>query len=484
MVMRPYRPDADTETLSEERSSSETVAGWNDMSRVDTHAAGHSAPPSQIRTIVASSVIGTTVEWFDFFAYSTAAALILNALFFPDFDPLVGTILAFGGIAVGYFGRPLGSIVFGHFGDRIGRKRMLVVSLVTMGAATFAIGLLPTYAELGVAAPLLLMLLRFIQGFALGGEWGGAVLLVVEHASPRRRAFLGSFPQVGLALGLTLSTLIFIPLVALPGDAFQSWGWRVPFLISAVLVLVGLFIRLRITETPEFEAVRRAGREVRVPLWVTLKTHSAQVVLAALSFAVIGAVFYMLFTFSLTYGTQFIGHEQSEMLAIATVCSILALIGLPLAGWLADRYGVWRVFAIGTVISIVLAFPAFWMIDTGSLVAAYVAYIATTAGFCATYGTMGVLYARAFDVRIRYTGMSLALGIGTIVGSAFVPMIYLELLDVFDGGSWAIALYMVVAGVVTLIASTLLQTLNRRRDENAGSGDHEQTSGISEGAAR
>jgi MFS family permease len=212
-------------------------------------------------------------------------------------------------------------------------------------------------------------------------------------------------------------------------------------------------------------------------------------VLAALSFAVIGAVFYMLFTFSLTYGTQFIGHEQSEMLAIATVCSILALIGLPVAGWLADRHGVWRIFATGTVISIVLAFPAFWLIDTGSLVAAYVAYIATTVGFCATYGTMGVLYAQAFDVRIRYTGMSLALGIGTILGSAFVPMIYLELLDVFDGGSWAIALYMVVAGVVTLIASTLLQALNRRRGDAAlragrSMDEIEETAGNTRGDAR
>ncbi|GGD62611.1 MFS transporter [Microbacterium murale] len=444
-----------------------TVAGWSEMSTVETPADEHVAPPSQIRTIVASSVVGTTVEWFDFFAYSTAAALILNALFFPDFDPLVGTILAFGGIAVGYFGRPLGSIVFGHFGDRIGRKKVLVVSLVTMGAATFVIGLLPTYETIGVAAPVILMLLRFIQGFALGGEWGGAVLLVVEHAKPGRRAFLGSFPQVGLALGLTLSTLIFLPLVALPGDAFQAWGWRIPFLVSAVLVLIGLFIRLRIAETPEFEAMRRAGQEARVPLWDTLKTHTAQVLLAALSFAVIGAVFYMLFTFSLTYGTEFIGHGRSDMLVIATVCSVLALAGLPLAGWLADRFGVWRVFAIGTVLSIVVAFPAFWLIDTGSLVAAYVAYIATTVGFCATYGTLGVLYAQAFEVRIRYTGMSLALGIGTIVGSAFVPVIYLELLA-STGGSWSIAVYIVVAGLITLAASTLLHRLQRRSERSAG----------------
>jgi len=424
------------------------------------------APPSSIRTIVASSVVGTTVEWFDFFAYSTAAALILNGLFFPDYDPLVGTILAFGGIAVGYFGRPLGSIVFGHFGDRIGRKRMLVISLVLMGVATFLIGLLPTYAAIGVAAPILLMVLRFVQGFALGGEWGGAVLLVVEHAEPRRRAFLGSFPQVGLALGLTLSTLVFLPLVALPDDAFAVWGWRVPFLISAVLVLVGLFIRLKITETPEFEKMRDAGRAARVPLWETLRTHPAQVVLAALSFAVIGAVFYMLFTFSLTYGTRFVGHTEPEMLTIATICSVLALGGLPLAGRLADRFGVAKVFATGAVVSVLLAFPSFWLIDTGSLAAAYVAYLATTIGFCATYGTLGVLYAQAFDVRIRYTGMSLALGIGTIVGSAFVPMIYLELLAVF-GGSWAISLYIVVAGLITLVSSALLHRLTRRAARRA-----------------
>lgn len=438
------------------------------MSTVQARATGQ-APPSQIRTIVASSVVGTTVEWFDFFAYSTAAALILNALFFPDFDPLVGTILAFGGIAVGYFGRPLGSIVFGHFGDRVGRKKVLVVSLVTMGVATFAIGLLPTYETMGVAAPLILMVLRFAQGFALGGEWGGAVLLVVEHAEPRRRAFLGSFPQVGLALGLTLSTLIFLPLVALPGDGFQTWGWRIPFLISAVLVLIGLFIRLRIAETPEFEAMQRAGQAARVPLWDTLKTHTAQVVLAALSFAVIGAVFYMLFTFSLTYGTEFLGHERSEMLLIATVCSVIALGGLPLAGWLADRFGVWRVFASGTVLSILMAFPAFWLIDTGGLAAAYIAYIATALGFCATYGTLGVFYAQAFEVRIRYTGMSLALGVGTIIGSAFVPVIYLELLSVF-GGSWAIAVYMVVAGIITLIASGLLQRLQKRHSSRGPAG--------------
>lgn len=431
------------------------------MSSQQLEEAEATGSSSQMRTIVASSVVGTTVEWFDFFAYSTAAALILNTLFFPDYDPLVGTILAFGGIAVGYLGRPLGSIVFGHFGDRVGRKQVLVLSLVAMGVATFAIGLLPTYATIGIWAPVLLMVLRFVQGFALGGEWGGAVLLVVEHAEPGKRAFLGSFPQLGLALGLTLSTLSFLPLVALPGDAFSVWGWRIPFLMSALLVIVGLFIRLRIAETPEFERMRDEGKAARVPIWDTLRTHSAQVILAALSFAVIGAVFFMLFTFSLTYGTEFIGHSRTEMLTLATLCSVLALLGLPLAGWLADWIGVWRVFALGAGLSVLLAFPAFWLIDTGSLAAAYVAYIATTIGFCGTYGTLGVMYAQAFDVRVRYTGMSLALGIGTILGSAFVPMIYLELLAVFEG-SWAISLYIVGAGVVSLTASWLLQRVARR----------------------
>ncbi len=417
---------------------------------------GSAAEPG-IRTIATSSLIGTTVEWFDFFAYTTAAALVFNALFFPQFDPLVGTILSFGGIAVGYVGRPLGSIVFGHFGDRIGRKTMLVSSLVTMGAATFAIGALPTYESIGVAAPLILMTLRFVQGFALGGEWGGAVLIVVEHAPAEHRGLYASIPQIGLAAGLSLATLAYLGLNQLSDEAFSSWGWRLPFLASAVLVLIGLVIRLKISETPAFKEMQAEGREARVPIVETLRTHSLHVVLAALSFAVVGAVFYMLFTFSLTYGTEYIGHSRGEMLMIATLCSVVALAGLPIAGALADRVSARTVFCVGSVVVGATAFPAFWLIDTGSLGLAFLGYLAATVGFCATYGTLGILYASAFDVHVRYTGMSLALGLGTLAGSAFVPMIYLELLDVF-GGSWAIALYMVVAAVLSLgVASRLRQ---------------------------
>lgn len=409
-----------------------------------------------IRTIAMSSLLGTTIEWFDFFAYSTAAALVVNALFFPEYDPVVGTILAFGGIAVGYFGRPLGSIVFGHYGDRIGRKTMLVLSLMVMGGATFAIGLLPTYAQIGVAAPLLLMTLRFVQGFALGGEWGGAVLIVVEHAPPEKKGLYGSVPQVGLALGLTLATLVYLVLNQLPAEAFESWGWRVPFLASAVLVLIGLLIRLKISETPEFVALREEGEQSRLPIADALRTHWREIIFAALAFAGVGAVFYMLFTFSLTYGTEYVGFSRNEMLTIATVCSLAALVGIPIAGRLADRVTARRVFGIGSLAIVAVAFPSFWLVNTGNIALAFLGYLLATVAFCASYGTLGVLYADAFDTKIRYTGMSLSLGIGTIVGSAFVPIIYLELLTVFEG-SWAISLYIIIAGAISFVTSGLLR---------------------------
>lgn len=416
---------------------------------------------SGMRAVVTSSLIGTTIEWFDFFAYSTAAALVLNALFFPTYDPVVGTILAFGGIAVGYFGRPLGSVVFGHYGDKIGRKSMLVISLMAMGGATFAIGLLPTYDSIGVAAPILLMTLRFIQGFALGGEWGGAVLMVVEHSPPKKRGLFGSAPQSGLALGLTLSTLTFLALGQLPDAAFESWGWRIPFLLSATLVIVGLVIRLKISETPAFKALRESNERVDMPIVETLRNHWKPVVLAALCFANVGAIFYALFTFSITYGTVHIGLSRNTMLLVAVACSVVAFFGIPVAGALSDRFGRRIVFSTGIVLTVIVAFPMFWLIDSGNITLTVLGYLLATIGFCASYGTLGILYAEAFAVSIRYTGMSLALGIGTVVGSAFVPIIYLELLSTF-GGSWAISLYIVATGVISIFAVRALTSSTAR----------------------
>lgn len=412
---------------------------------------------ADVRTIALASMVGTTVEWFDFFGYATAAALVFGALFFPEYDPLVGTLLAFGGIAVGYLSRPLGAIAFGHFGDRIGRKTMLVVSLMVMGGATFLIGLLPTYAAIGVTAPILLLTLRFVQGFALGGEWGGAVLMSVEHAPPNRRGFYGSFPQTGVALGLLLSTLIFLAVAALPEDQLMSWGWRVPFLASALLVGFGLYIRLKIIETPAFQRVKETGTEARVPILDTLRTHGKEVLLTCLSYLVIGGIFYVIFVFSLTYGTEQLGVERSTMLALTALSSAFSFFGLLLVGRLSDTLGRKPMYVGGSLLVIASAFPVFWLINTESFVPMLLGYLLATVGFCATYGAMGTLFSEAFDARVRYTGISLGLTIGTLLGAAFVPIIFTQLLATF-GSYWPISVYLIAAGVISTIAASLLRT--------------------------
>jgi MFS family permease len=263
------------------------------------------APPVLRRQVAAASFIGTTIEWYDFFLYGTAAALVFNRLFFPEFSPLAGTLPAFSTYAVGFVARPVGGIVIGHYGDKIGRKSMLILSLLIMGVATFLIGLLPTYAAIGVAAPILLVVLRLAQGFGVGGEWGGAVVLAVEHAPPGRRGFYGAWPQMGVPAGLLLSTGVFTLFNTLLSDAaFLSWGWRVPFLLSVVLVAVGLFIRLRIVETPAFQRVKDTGSEARMPIVEAIRTHPRNVLLAMGMRIAENGVFYVFTVFSLTYGAQ------------------------------------------------------------------------------------------------------------------------------------------------------------------------------------
>lgn len=303
------------------------------------------------------------------------------------------------------------------------------------------------------------MSLRFMQGFALGGEWGGAVLIVVEHSPQGRRGLFGSAPQSGLALGLTLSTLTFLVLGTLSDEAFRSWGWRAPFLLSATLVVIGLIIRLKISETPAFQELRRTGTREKLPIVETLRNHWKPVLLAALCFANVGAIFYALFTFSITYGTEYIGLSRPTMLAIAVMCSSIAFFGIPFAGALSDHFGRRRVFTSGVLLTTLTAFPMFWLIDSGSVPLTVLGYLLATVGFCASYGTLGVLYAESFTASIRYTGMSLGLGIGTILGSAFVPIIYLQLLSVF-GGSWSISLYIAATGIISLCAVYALVALS------------------------
>lgn len=337
-------------------------------------AASAPPPPSHLRRIVAASLIGTTIEWYDFFLYGSAAALVFNKLFFPDSEPLVGTLLSFLTYAVGFAARPIGALVFGHYGDRLGRKKLLVLSLLMMGGATFAIGLLPTHATVGVAAPVLLTLLRLVQGFALGGEWGGAVLLVSEHGDAKRRGFWASWPQTGAPAGQLLATGVLSALTALTSDAaFESWGWRIPFLLSGVLVIIGLWIRLSVDESPLFkEALARAderktasGAAEKMPVVAVLRHHWRDVLVAMGARMAENISYYVITAFILVYATTAADLSKQTALNAVLIASAFHFAVIPLWGALSDRVGRKPVYLVGAVGVGLWMFPFFALIDTG-----------------------------------------------------------------------------------------------------------------------
>src|SRR5262245_2694606 len=320
----------------------------------------------QLRRVIVASFIGTTIEWYDFFLYGTAAALVFNKLFFPTLDPLAGTLSAYATFAVGFVARPLGGIVFGHYGDRIGRKAMLIWSLVIMGAATALIGLLPGYARIGIWAPILLVVLRFVQGFGVGGEWGGAVLLAVEHSRGERRGLHGSWPQIGVPAGLLLSTgLVALLSARLPEGAFLAWGWRVPFLVSLVLVGLGLFIRLRVAESPLFLEMRETRRESRAPLLDVFRLHPREVLIGSGMRFAQNVLFYLYTVFVLSYGEKSLHYSRSTMLGAVVTASVVGLGSIPLWSHLSDRLGRRPVYLAGALFSLMLAFPFFRMLERG-----------------------------------------------------------------------------------------------------------------------
>ncbi|MFJ6564272.1 MFS transporter [Streptomyces sp. NPDC091412] len=420
-------------------------------------------PPANLRRIVAASLIGTTIEWYDFFLYGSAAALVFNKLFFPDSDPLVGTLLSFLTYAVGFAARPLGALVFGHYGDRLGRKKLLVLSLLLMGGATFAIGLLPTHATVGSAAPVLLTVLRLVQGFALGGEWGGAVLLVSEHGDARRRGFWASWPQTGAPAGQLLATGVLSLLTAVLSDsAFVSWGWRIPFLLSGVLVVVGLWIRLSVDESPVFQqalaqaesrkAARAAGdRTERLPLVSVLRHHWRDVLVAMGARMAENISYYVITAFILVYATTSAGVSKQTALNAVLIASAVHFAVIPAWGALSDRIGRRPVYLLGAAGVGLWMFPFFWLIDTGGF--GYL-ILAVTVGLVlhgAMYAPQAAFFAEMFATRMRYSGASIGAQFASVAAGAPAPLIATALLSAY-GSSTPIALYVIAAAMLTLIA--------------------------------
>ncbi|MEU0631768.1 MFS transporter [Streptomyces sp. NPDC005989] len=416
--------------------------------------------PSNLKRIVAASLVGTTIEWYDFFLYGSAAALVFNKLFFPDSDPLVGTLLSFLTYAVGFAARPLGALVFGHYGDRLGRKKLLVLSLLMMGGATFAIGLLPTHATVGAAAPVLLTILRLVQGFALGGEWGGAVLLVSEHGDAERRGFWASWPQTGAPAGQLLATGVLSALTALMSEsAFGSWGWRIPFLLSGVLVLIGLWIRLSVDESPVFKAAlaqaeeRRssAGTAEKMPLVAVLRHHWRDVLIAMGARMAENISYYVITAFVLVYATTAADLGKQTALNAVLIASAVHFAVIPMWGALSDRVGRKPVYLVGAVGVGLWAFPFFALIDTrnfGSLL------LAVTVGLFfhgAMYAPQAAFFSEMFATRMRYSGASIGAQFSSVAAGAPAPLIATALLADFDS-SVPISLYVIAAALITLLA--------------------------------
>ncbi|MFE0102431.1 MFS transporter [Streptomyces sp. NPDC059009] len=415
-------------------------------------------PPRRIARIVGASLIGTTVEWYDFFLYGSAAALVFNTLFFPASDPLTGTLIAFVTYAIGFAARPLGGLVFGHFGDRVGRKKLLVVSLLMMGGATFAMGLLPTYDSIGVGAPVLLTVLRLIQGFALGGEWGGAVLIVSEHGGAKHRGFWASWPQAGAPGGNLLATGVLALLAAVQSDkTFEAWGWRIPFLLSGVLVGIGLWIRVSVSESPVFlEARAKAEREAAAGLRqeapvVQVWRRSWREVLAAIGTRFGENIsYYILTSFLLVYVTTHLDLPRGTALNAVLIGSAVHFVTIPLWGALSDRIGRRPVSLIGSVGMAGWAFAFFALLDSKSFP---VITLSVTVGLLlhgAMYGPQAAFISEMFDTKVRYSGASMGSQLASIVAGALAPIIAVELLKDYDS-SLPVALYVSLAAVVTTV---------------------------------
>jgi MFS family permease len=428
---------------------------------VDWHDETDSERRHRLRIVVAASLVGTTVEWYDFFLYATAAGLVFNKVFFPNASSLVGTLLAFATFAVGFVMRPIGGVVFGHIGDRVGRKRSLALTMLIMGGATALIGVLPTAAQIGAWAPVLLLVLRMLQGFALGGEWAGAVLLAVEHSPGNRRGRFGAVPQIGLALGLALGTGIFAILqVALGPARFLAYGWRIGFLLSLALVAIGIMVRLRVEETPAFRQLRSLEATSSVPFREIVREPRSRrnTVLGLLSRWAEGSAFNTWGVFAISYATGALGLNRVSVLVVVTVAALLMAVLLPVSGALTDHFGARRVYLVGVACYGLAAFPAFALFGTKNLVWFGVAMILVFGAVHALfYGAQGTLYSALYPTGTRYTGLSFVYQFSGVYASGVTPMILTALIAAVGGKPWLACGYLVATAAVSVLATALIR---------------------------
>lgn len=413
--------------------------------------------------VLIASLVGSSIEWFDYFLYGTVAALVFNQLFFVNEDPTVGLLLAYASFALSFFIRPFGGIIFSHIGDRIGRKKTLVLTLSLMGIATFGMGLLPTYQAIGIWAPILLVTLRLVQGLGIGGEWGGALLLAYEYAPEEKKGLFGSIPQMGVTIGMVLGTLALSIMTLLPEGSFMTWGWRVPFILSALLVVFGLWIRKGIDETPSFKEVQESGKTSKLPIADTLKYQWKEVLIAIGLKVVETAPFYIFGTFVVSYATTNLGFSRTATLNAVMVATIITTILIPIMGRWSDKIGRKPLYLYGTVAMAAYAFPYFWMLQQGSV---FLMVAATIIGLGIIWApitaVLGTLTSEIFPAEIRYTGISLGYQIGAAVAGGTAPLIATWLLSEFNNSYVPVAVYIIFTALVSLLAISAVGRKNSK----------------------